>query len=199
MVKFYTVDDVCHACAKKSITLGQAFIEHLMDVPGCLQTLQGCFPPLSDAAVLAFDTNDHATTLELRAQGWGAEKALKPMRKLFGPCLPPPGSEAAIQMYLNALFAIPMLAARLIIIQRHAMADAGAAAPQVHLFNGDLPAFVFQSEKGMNPGDGCFCSIGLAREAAILHIRAQMSPVFVHFYSGFRRRGDFHALFEQHR
>lgn len=64
-----------------------------------------------------------------------------------------------------------------------------------HVFHDDLPKLVFQSDHGFNRGDGRFSSIGLARETAILHIRAQ---VFVHFYSGFRRHGDLHELLEHH-
>ena len=75
LVKFYAVDHTCNACAKTYATR-KRLIEHLRDATECLHTLQACFPPLSDEQVVAFDAIDHETTLALRAQGWGAAKAL---------------------------------------------------------------------------------------------------------------------------
>ena len=80
-------------------------------------------------------------------------------------------------------------------LQGHAITSHEAPKPRVILFDADLPAFVFQSAAGMNAGDGRFSLKGLAREAARLHIRTQ---VFVHFFSGYRRRGDLHDLLEHH-
>jgi len=80
LVKFYAIDQTCNACAKTYATR-KRLIEHLRDAKDCLQTLQACFPPLSDEQVVAFDTVDHETTLALRAQGWGAAKALAPVAK----------------------------------------------------------------------------------------------------------------------
>jgi hypothetical protein len=80
-------------------------------------------------------------------------------------------------------------------LQGHTVTPGEAATPKVVLFSDDMPAFIFQSAAGMNQGDGRFSLHGLAREAARLHIRAQ---VFVHFYSGFRRKADLHDLLEHH-
>ena len=48
-------------------------------------------------------------------------------------------------------------------LQGHALTMHEAPEPKVILFDDDLPAFVYQSEAGMNPGDGRFSLHGLAR------------------------------------
>ena len=194
LVKFFAIDQTCNACAKTYATR-KRLIEHLRDATECLQTLQACFPPLSDEQVVAFDTIDHETTLTLRAQGWGAAKALAPARKIFGPCLPPAGSQDAAYMHLKWSQRNPIAGSGFEQLQGHALTKHEAPEPRVVLFDDDLPAFVYQSAAGMNPGDGRFSLHGLAKETARLHIRTQ---VFVHFFSGYRRRGDLHDLLEHH-
>ena len=194
LMKYYAVDNVCNVCVMMYNTR-KRLIEHLRDSHVCLQMLQACFPPLSHEMVIALDAADHAVTLDLRAQGWGASKALAPMRKLSGPCLPPPGTCDAVQFYAKWSARCPNSGTAFGHLQGHAVAQADAAAPQVFLFREDLPAFVMQSASGFNSGDGRFSLYGLARETAILHIRTQ---VFLHFFSGFRRRGDLHDILEHH-
>ena len=147
LVKFFAVDNVCNACVKMYHSR-KRLIEHLRDATLCLQTLQHCFPPLADAVVLAYDAEDHEVTLSLRAQGWNASKALAPMRKLHGPCLPPPGSQAAADMHAKWSIRNPVAGSAFSHFQGHAMAAAEADAPKVIFFAEDLPAFVFQSESG---------------------------------------------------
>ena len=194
LVKFFAIDQTCNACAKTYATR-KRLIEHLRDATECLQTLQACFPPLSDEQVVAYDTLDHETTLTLRAQGWGAAKALAPARKIFGPCLPPAGSQDAAHMHRKWSQRNPAAGSGFEQLQGHALARDEAPEPRVVLFSDDLPAFVYQSAAGMNQGDGRFSLHGLAKETARLHIRTQ---VFVHFFSGYRRRGDLHDLLEHH-
>lgn len=194
LVKYFAVDNVCNACAKIYHTR-KRLIEHLRDASLCLQVLQACFPPLSDDQVLALDAQDHATTLDLRAQGWGASKALIPMRNVCGPLLPPPGSPGAVAMFAKWSVRNPVSGTAYSQFQGHAQAQAESAPTRVVLFDEDMPAFVFQSDRGLNSGDGRFSLRGLARETALLHIRCR---VFVHFFSGYRRKGDLHELLEQH-
>ena len=78
-------------------------------------------------------------------------------------------------------------------LQGHTRAPADEPSHQVIFFDADMPSFVFQSQRGMNQGDGRFSLQGLAREAALLSIRCL---VFVHFFSGYRRRGDLHDILE---
>ena len=193
LVKYYAVDNVCNACAKIYHTR-KRLIEHLRDATACLHVLQACFPPLSDEQVIAMDAQDHATTLDLRAQGWGASKSLIPMRKICGPLLPGPTSPDAAVMYAKWSARNPDGGTAFDQLQGHLRAPHDTVQPQVRLFEADMPAFVFQSDGGMNAGDGRFSLHGLARETAILHIRCQ---VFVHFFSGYRRKGDLHDLLEQ--
>lgn len=55
----------------------------------------------------------------------------------------------------------------------------------------DMPAFVMQSARGMQQGDGRCQVAGLAQLHARLHIRCL---VFAHFFSGYRRTGDLHEI-----
>ena len=57
----------------------------------------------------------------------------------------------------------------------------------------DLPAFIMQSPQGRDNAGGAFSMHGLARETALLHVRAL---VIVHFFSGFRRMGDIHHIID---
>ena len=194
LVKFYAVHDVCNAC-NKLFHSRKRLIEHLGDSASCLATLQACFPPLSDEQVLAFDLEDQQSTHALRSLGWGATKALAPMRSLSGPRLPPAGSVDAGALHAKWSLRCPQPGSAFQQLQGHSIAADDHAPPTVHLFEADLPAFVFQSDHGCNAGDGRFSLFGLARETARLHIRAN---VFVHFYSGFRRKRDLHDLLEHH-
>ena len=194
MVKFYAVGEMCGACVKLYATR-KRLIEHLRDATSCLQTLQACFPPLSDQQVLEMDTEDHATTLQLRAQGWGAAKALAPMRKMQGPGLPSAGTADAATMLAKWCARQPTVGSGFQNLQGHSVTRQDNDQPQVRLFAQDLPAFVFQSEAGMQRGDGRYSQTGLARETARLHIR---TLVFVHFFSGYRRKGDLHDILQHH-
>ena len=194
LMKYFAVDNVCNACVKMYNTR-KRLIEHLRDATACLQTLQACFPPLPDEDVLAMDAADHETTLALRTQGWGPSKALAPTRKLSGPCLPPAGTVGAFDMLAKWVVRRPTSGSAFHQLQGHTMTPAEAASPQVLLFQEDLPSFVMQSHEGCNVGDGRFALTGLAKETALLHIRTQ---VFVHFFSGFRRKGDLHDILEHH-
>ena len=67
------------------------------------------------------------------------------------------------------------------------------ADPQVLLFAEDFPSFLMQAPPGPNAGGGALAQANLARETARLHIKWL---VFVHFFSGFRRPHDLHAVIE---
>ena len=80
-------------------------------------------------------------------------------------------------------------------LQGRRVSAAPANAPSLWWRNSDLPAFVMHSPQGIDVGGGAFMMGGLAKEAAMLHIRAL---VVVHFFSGFRRDHDIHQIVEQH-
>ena len=65
--------------------------------------------------------------------------------------------------------------------------------PQLWWTRADLPSFIMQSVSGRDCAGGAFAMQGLARETALLHVRAL---VVVHFFSGFRRMGDIHHILD---
>ena len=79
-------------------------------------------------------------------------------------------------------------------LQGHLATPAPTPQPKVRLFADDLPAVIMQAPPGPNRGGGSLDQIGLARETARLHIKRY---VFVHFFSGYRRQHDLHAILEQ--
>ena len=191
LVKFYAVDDICNACCKLYHSR-QRLIEHLKFVPSCLSVMQACFPALDDDKVQEFDQLDHAHTLTMRQQGWWATKALTPVLRLQGPALPPADTPAAAIMKQRWTARQPQVGSAFANLQGR-RTDTPMNEPQVILFEADLPAFVFQSAAGPNNGGGRYAAKGLAREYARLHIK---TLVFVHVFSGFRRKEDLHQLLE---
>ena len=83
-------------------TQGKRLIEHLKDVPTCLQVYQHSLPALPDDMVQALEdhahTRTHTHTLRMQEEGWWATKALQPVHKIQGPSLPPAGTQDAQQM-----------------------------------------------------------------------------------------------------
>ena len=189
--KFYAIGNTCHACCK-CYHSRQRYIEHLKFVPGCLETMKACFPPLDDDVVQALDREDQAHTHTMRQQGWGATKALVPVRKVAGPSLPPADSEDARTMHAKWQQRMQQGGSAFQNLSGRRAAE-GTDEPKVHLFEDDLPAFLFESVAGPNAGDGRFARTNLAREHARLHIT---SLVFVHVFSGYRRCQDLHQLLE---
>ena len=110
-----------------------------------------------------------------------------PMRRVHGPRLPEPNSDAAAQMLAKWTMRRPVSGAAFHQLQGHILADSAAAPPQVHLFHVDLPSFKFQSERGMNHGDGRFSSVGVP----FYTFELKCSCISL---SGYRRRGDLHDL-----
>ena len=97
VVKYFAIGDVCNACCKWYHSR-KRFIEHLTFVPACLDVHQACFPALHDDKVIELDQEDHAHTLNMRLQGWGATKALLPVQRVQGPHLPPAQSQDAADL-----------------------------------------------------------------------------------------------------
>ena len=192
VVKYFAIGDVCNACCKWYHSR-KRFIEHLTFVPACLDVHQACFPALHDDKVIELDQEDHAHTLNMRLQGWGATKALLPVQRVQGPHLPPAQSQDAAD--LKHKWSLRMAPAGTAFQNLQGRRTSNPCeAPQVLLFDDDMPAFVFQSPAGPNPGDGRLAAKGLAKLHAQLHIR---TLVFVHVFSGFRRQNDLHQILEQ--
>ena len=192
VVKYFAIGDVCNACCKLYHSR-KRFIEHLTFVPSCLEVHQACFPALQDDKVIDLDQEDHAHTLSMRLQGWGATKALLPVQRVQGPPLPPAQSQDAADLKQKWSMRMAPAGTAFQNLQGRRTSQP-EAPPQVLLFEDDMPAFVFQSAAGPNPGDGRLAGQGLAKIHAQLHIK---TLVFVHVFSGFRRKNDLHQILEQ--
>lgn len=188
VVLLYAVGDDCHVCCRRFHNRSR-LVMHLRQATSCLQTIQQCFPPISDGCLAQLDEQEKIATDKLRQDGWGQTKALRPMCKFFGPCLPPPDSDAARDMKQKYVDRQPegSGAASQLCGHRERPAD---EQPAVHIFAADFPEFVMNVPCGFQRGDGQFDSGGLALEYARLNVR---SLVFIHFFSGYRRPGDLHA------
>ena len=130
--------------------------------------------------------------MRLRQEGWGATKALCPMRRVLGPPLPPAGTEEANIMrekYEERSEAPGQAYHRL---QGRRLVPAPEES-QARLIAQDFPGFVFNTPEGFQLGNGRYDQEGLAKEYALLHVR---SLVFVHFFSGYRREHDLHHQLE---
>ena len=187
IVKFFAIGDVCQSCCRWYHNRSR-LAEHLGYATQCLETLKACFPPISDEKLAELDADEWQQNADLRRDGWGATKALLPMRQLFGPLLPRAGTADA-QLMQNKYVARQGQAGQAFTRLQGRCENPVDHQPQVHLFAEDFPVFVFNNPEGFQIGHGCFDFQGLAREYAILHVR---SLVFVHFFSGYRRRGDLH-------
>ena len=191
VVALYAMGDTCQACGKWFHARSRLTM-HLRDAETCLSTLQHCYPPVTDEALAMLDAEEKETTQCMRKDGWGATKALLPMRRVQGPLLPPAGSPEARQMLEKSTH---RNGSGCVAAQQLQGRQAGPVEEQtgVHVFAADFPAFVMNCPAGFQKGDGAYDLTGLAQEYALLNLK---SLVFVHFFSGFRRRGDLHQHLE---
>lgn len=93
IVKFFAVGDTCQHCCRWYHNRSR-LVEHLRDATSCMEVLRACFPPISDEKLAQYDALILEATAALKKEGWGATKALNPMRKVYGPALPPADSDA---------------------------------------------------------------------------------------------------------
>ena len=148
---------------------------------------------MPSAQVEALDQEDRQTESALRKDGWWASKALQPALKLSGPSLPPVHSQEAKDMWQKTHAIRPPDTLAFENLQGRRISCKDSTDPQLWWQTSDLPAFVFQSHQGLDRGAGAYSMYGLAREAAMLHVRAL---VIVHFFSGYRRVGDIHDIID---
>eukprot|EP00435_Cladocopium_sp_Y103_P038760 s191_g10.t1 len=188
LVQYFAVVDVCQSCCRWYHNRSR-LTAHLSEAHGCLQVLQACFPPVSDDVLAEMDQMEYDANQLLRRDGWGATKALQPMRQLFGPRLPPADSLAARDMQNKYIARQGVGGAAFALLQGRCDRPV-REEPEVVIFAADFPAFVLQMDRGLQVGSGVFDYGGLAKEYALLHVR---SLLFVHFFSGYRRRGDLHS------
>ena len=156
--------------------------------------MQACFPPLPEVEVARLDAEDKQYAIDMRQSGWWRTKAFAPPLKVHGPLLPTQGTDEAKVFRTRWELRNDCPGSSFQELQGRCAQPEPSGSPEVKLFAQDIPAFVLQSPPGPNRGNGFLDRVGLARETARLHIKWL---VFVHFYSGYRRANDLHAVIEQ--
>ena len=132
-----------------------------------------------------------SVTAELKKQGWWRTKALLPACRAFGPMLPPANSDAARDLYARCVARSQPAGQAFTQLQgRMVASDPVAPAPPSPCQQNAI-GFVFQSEQGTLDGAGLFLRDGLPALTMRMNLR---TLVFVHFFSGFRRRHDLHDI-----
>eukprot|EP00435_Cladocopium_sp_Y103_P012767 s1935_g3.t1 len=187
--KYFALDVDCLACGKRYFARSR-LMSHLTTSHHCACIYKGCFPPISEDAVIQIEDEERERTRALRAQGWKASKAFFPVLQLPYVALPPPGSEGALLMR-----------------GRWSVRNGGEGeafnnmvgfathADEPETAEDFIVPFLGQTCGGREAGhSGVFQMYGLASLHAQIHIKAL---VFVHFYSGFRRHGDLQWQIEQ--
>ena len=190
IVRFFASGDTCPACCKLHHSR-MRLCQHLTYSKPCMQILQACFPPLSDEQVAELDRIDDGLTQELKKQGWWSTKALLPACQASGPLLPAADSADARMLYAHGVArSLPAGQAFMHLQGRcvdHVVDDSVTQTPQMHPAQG----FVFQSDQGHLDGAGLFLRDGLPSLTMRMNLR---TLVFVHFFSGYRRRQDLHEI-----
>eukprot|EP00435_Cladocopium_sp_Y103_P007844 s1133_g2.t1 len=195
LAKHYARDGRCAHCTRDFHTRTR-LCAHFHGKPECLQHHQECFVPLTPDELQALDAQDREHHRELRQQGWLSTKATVPAVRSIGPPLPPLGSTEAKQM--RAFWQQRSESVEGHAFQQfagHLVGEQGSVTMKDAQCNA-IPGFLYQSPQGTIKGHaGRFEMSGLARMAAILHIRTYC---FVHFYSGYRRTGDLQFHIDNH-
>ena len=190
--RFYATHATCDACGKFYHARARLLM-HLYDCPDCLRTIQACFPPATEEEVHRLDEEGKQYASAMRQQGWWKTKAFMPPVRIFGPLLPPPDTPDAQAFLAKWMERNTNPGTSYQELQGRCAAPDPPEEPQVFLFAEDVPAFVMHAPPGPNAGGGAFAQHGLAAETARLHIKWY---VFVHFFSGYRRANDLHAVIE---
>ena len=190
--RYYAIGEDCHFCLQKFHTRCR-LATHYEKNDRCYQVVQACWPPMPQALVDMLDQEAKDHEMELRKEGWWATKALAPAFRFQGPMLPPADSPEARAMKDKMMERRPSDTVAYENLQGHRITQKDPADSKLWRQTSDLPAFVFQSMQGADSGGGAYAMYGLAKETAILHVRAL---VIVHFFSGFRRVGDLHDIIE---
>lgn len=194
IVRFYASGDTCPACCKLHHSR-MRLCQHLTACTGCLEVLQACFQPIADDQVAALDRLDEQATDELKKQGWWHTKALLPACRVAGPLLPRVGSQDARDMLARSLARSPNVGTAFMHLQGRRVDSGDTLASHTPCAEHPAQGYVFQSEQGQHDGAGLFQRAGLATLNARMNIR---TLVFVHFFSGFRRRHDLHDIISHH-
>eukprot|EP00435_Cladocopium_sp_Y103_P035098 s3646_g9.t1 len=191
-VRYYAAGETCPVCLQFFHTRKRLSI-HLEKGPRCYSVVQACWPPMPAAEVQALDDIDKVAESQLRKNGWWAAKAFQPVIQAQGPSLPPLNHPEGQVMFNRVQCRRPSDTQTFDQLQGRQVQAVQDGESQVWWTKSDLPAFIMHSVQGTDKGGGAYSMSGLAKEAAILHVRAL---VIVHFFSGFRRDGDIHSIID---
>eukprot|EP00435_Cladocopium_sp_Y103_P046244 s495_g13.t1 len=191
-VRYFTAGETCPVCLQMFHTRKRLSI-HLEKTERCYSVVQACWPPMPASDVQALDDIDKEVESRLRKEGWWASKAFQPVMQTAGPALPPVDHQGSREMFAKMQARRPSDSEAFSQLQGRQVQQVTDQTKELWWRQSDLPAFVMQSVEGPDHGNGVYSMSGLAKEAAMLHIRAL---VVVHFFSGFRRQGDIHDVID---
>lgn len=190
VLKYYVLGDECLACGKKKFNRTR-LLSHVGNSQACKNAYFACFVPVSDEVVQQLESEERDQARVLKSQGWRPSKAFLPMTRVQGPLLPECGTEDARVMrskWLNR--------AQVIGRAYEGLDGFCEQLPEVGNNGVEIVPFLLQSNGGRAQGEaGIFQQFGLAAETARLHVKGL---IFVHFFSGFRRKEDLQHCIEAH-
>ena len=192
-VRYYAVGDTCHSCCQAFHTRKRLSV-HYEKQAKCYAVVVACWPPMPTELVSTLDDADKEHEANLRRQGWWASKAFQPVVQTFGPALPPAESMEAQIMHAKMQARRPSDDLAYTMLQGTGVTTHQKPPKDLWWTRQDLPAFIMQSAQGRDSVGGALAMYGLARETALLHVKAL---IIVHFFSGFRRMGDLHIVDHQ--
>ena len=190
MLKYYVLGDECLACGKKFFSRVR-LLAHVGASQTCKDAYYACFVPAAEEVVEKIEDDEREQARALRAQGWKASKAFLPVTRISGPLLPGSGTEGAASM--KARWSV-----RVSETGRAFYGLDGYCEQPLEPSNqgAEILPFLLQTNGGKVSGEaGIYEQFGLAAEAAKLHITCF---IFVHFFSGYRRKGDLQHCIESH-
>ena len=189
MLKYYVLGDECLACGKKFFNRPR-LLAHVGASQQCKDSYMACLVPATGDCVEQIEEEEREQARILKAQGWSASKAFLPVTRVYGPLLPGSGTEGATIMKSRWSARIPNTG------RAYEGLDGYCEHFDEDTEEVEILPFLLQSNGGKVQGEaGIYMHFGLAAEAARLHITCF---IFVHFFSGFRRRGDLQHCIENH-
>ena len=193
VVRHFATGDVCQVCLRLYHCRSR-LRTHLQTSTLCLNTLAACFQPIAEAEADRLDAEERERTRTLKREGWWSTKAFQPVLQLAGPTLPPPGHEAAHEMFQKQPDAEEQVGHSFQNLQGRLMQVEVPEAPKSWWQTSELPSVVMQSPQGQDVGNGQLDEKGLAALYSKLHLKCL---VFVHFFSGYRRSQDLHTILQE--
>lgn len=189
-VRFIAGGSVCLACCKE-YHVRPRLMQHLRYLQACVSVLQEIFPPLSREVVEELDEADRQLSAQQKALGWQVKKAHLPAMKIPAASLPPVGSAEAQAIFRGCQTGTHS-ESPWCNVEGIRIAAPFAPVPVVPPEN----AHLFQQGRGQIEGTaGVMKRESISVWDARVHLR---TVVFVHLFSGFRRKHDLQSCIEAH-